>query len=181
MMHSRLVEITVGAFIAIGLAALFMLAMKVSNLSDFGGSGGYQLQARFSNIGGLKVRAPVTVAGVLVGRVSGISLDGETYEALVTLDMDVSKAPLQEYNEAGVGSPCKKNSICTSPFPEDTSASIMTSGLLGEQYVGLEPGGAPDYLMPGDTMLLTQSSISLEQIIGQFLFSKSSEEPSAAQ
>lgn len=147
------VEILVGAFVGIGLAALFMLSMQVSNLGELDVEGGYELKARFENIGGLKVRAPVTVSGVRVGRVTGIDYDDETYEAVVTLRIDPRFAR----------------------FPKDSSAAIFTAGLLGEQYVGLEPGGSERYLADGDVIRLTQSALVLEQIIGQFLFDKASE------
>ena len=150
MHNSRTLEIVVGLFVALGLAALLMLAMKVSNLSTFAGNDGYNVTARFENIGGLKVRSPVTVAGVRIGRVSDVSFDNNTFEAVVT--MNIGKA----YNS----------------LPTDTSASIFTSGLLGEQYVSLEPGGDDKSLQSGSEIRLTQSAIVLEQIIGQFLYSQ---------
>lgn len=153
MFQSRTTEIWVGLFVAAGLAALFMLAMKVSNLSSFTDENGYTLMARFENIGGLKVRSPVTVSGVKIGRVAGISYDNENYEALVTLNVSA------QYDK----------------LPTDTSASILTAGLLGEQYIGLEPGGEEQFLKDGDSIQLTQSALVLEKIIGQFLFSKAAE------
>jgi len=150
MHNSKTVEIIVGLFVALGIAALFMLAMKVSNLSTFSGDTGYVINARFENIGGLKVRSPVTVAGVRVGRISKINFDNSTYEAVVSMSIDGS------YNT----------------LPTDTSASIFTAGLLGEQYVALEPGGAEKYLQQGGEVRLTQSAIVLEQVIGQFLYSQ---------
>lgn len=150
MHNSRTLEIIVGLFVALGLAALFMLAMKVSNLSSFSGNDGYDVIARFENIGGLKVRSPVTVAGVRVGRVSGIDFDNNTFEAVVTISIG------NAYNA----------------LPKDTSASIFTAGLLGEQYVSLEPGGDEKLLQSGSEIRLTQSAIVLEQIIGQFLYSQ---------
>jgi len=150
MHNSKTVEIIVGLFVALGIAALFMLAMKVSNLSTFSGDNGYVINARFENIGGLKVRSPVTVAGVRVGRISDINFDNSTYEAVVSMSIDGS------YNT----------------LPTDTSASIFTAGLLGEQYVALEPGGAEKYLQQGGEVRLTQSAIVLEQVIGQFLYSQ---------
>ena len=156
MMNTKMVEITVGIFIAAGIAALFMLAMKVSNLSSFTSQGGYELTARFDNIGGLKEMSPVNAGGVRIGRVTSISYDQGTYEAIVKMQIS------QQYNQ----------------FPVDTSASIFTSGLLGEQYVSLEPGGDNKYLKSGDQIRLTQSAIVMEQVIGQFLFSKASEGPS---
>lgn len=151
---TKTVEITVGVFIALGLAAFFMLAMQVSGISRLGGEDGYAVTARFENIGGLKVRAPVTMAGVRIGRVTGIGFDEQTYEAVVEMSVNPNYDKL----------------------PVDTSASILTSGLLGEQYIGLEPGGAETYLKPGDRIKLTQSALVLERVIGQFLFSKAAEE-----
>lgn len=153
MMHSRSVEIWVGLFVAAGLAALFMLAMQVSNLSVVNDDEGYEVTARFENIGGLRVRSPVTVAGVRVGRVTHIGFDPQTFEALVTLNIS------GQYDQ----------------LPADTSANIFTSGLLGEQYVGLEPGGDMEVLQQGSEIMLTQSALVLEQLIGQFLFSKAAE------
>jgi len=154
MERIRIMEIGVGLFVAAGLAALFVLAMKVSNLSTYADENDtYRVTARFDNVGGLKVRSPVSVAGVRVGRVAAIDFDNETFEAVVTL------AIARRYDR----------------FPVDTSAQIYTAGLLGEQYVGLEPGGATEVLKEGDEIRLTQSALVLEQIIGQFLYSKAAE------
>ncbi len=150
MMQSRSVQIWVGLFVVAGMAALLMLAMKVSNIRAFSSEQGYEVSANFENIGGLKVRSPVTMAGVVVGRVSKIGFDSEIYEAVVTLNID------PRYDN----------------LPEDTSAGIFTSGLLGEQYIGLEAGGADRYLHDGDRIQLTQSAIVLEKLIGQFLVSQ---------
>ncbi len=147
MMQSRNVQIWVGLFVIAGMAALLMLAMKVSNISSFSGGEGYKISANFGNVGGLKVRSPVSMAGVVVGRVSAIRLDSEIYEAVVTMDIE------RRYNT----------------IPKDTSASIFTAGLLGEQYIGLDAGGAEHYLKAGDSLKLTQSAVVLEQLIGQFL------------
>ncbi len=152
-MTSKGVEIGVGLFVALGLAALLMLAMKVSNLSESSTNGGYELIARFDNIGGLKVRSPVTMAGVRIGRVSAIGFDNQTYEAVVTLTIN------SIYNQ----------------LPADTSASIFTAGLLGEQYVGLEAGGSLQFLGDKDEIKLTQSAVVLEQIIGQFLYNRAAQ------
>jgi phospholipid/cholesterol/gamma-HCH transport system substrate-binding protein len=130
-----------------------MLAMKVSNISAFADTEGYELTLNFTNIGGLKVRSPVTMAGVVIGRVSSIGFDKEIYEAEVKVKIE------SQYNN----------------IPEDTSASIFTSGLLGEQYIGLEPGGSDAFMKNGDKFKLTQSAVVLEQLIGQFLVSKASE------
>ena len=149
-MNSRTIEISVGLFVACGLAALFMLAMQVSNLASLGGDGdSYTVTAAFENVGGLKVRSPVTVSGVRVGRVDAIDYDTSAYEAVVTLRINSA------YDA----------------FPEDTSASIFTAGLLGEQYVALDPGGSMDNLAQDSRIQLTQSALVMEQIIGQFLYS----------
>ena len=148
MFQNKNVEILVGIFVAAGLGALFVLAMKVSNLSAFGDEGGYPLIARFDNIGGLKERAPVTMAGVRIGRVEQIGFDNETFEAVVTLNIS------HQYDQ----------------LPKDTSASIFTSGLLGEQYVALEAGGEMENMQANDQFIITQSALVLEELIGQFLF-----------
>jgi len=150
MMESRQLELTVGAFILMGILALLVLAMKVSNLSDFGGGDGYEVRAKFDNIGGLKVRSPVKMAGVQVGRVSAIDFDDQTYQAVATFRID------HRYNR----------------LPTDTSAKIYTAGLLGEQYVSLEAGGEEEYLKDGDQITLTSNAVVLEQVIGQFLYNK---------
>lgn len=142
-----------GAFVLGGFAALLVLAPKVGNLGAEAPSSTYRVQARFDNIGGLKVRAPVRSAGVLVGRVAEIHFDNDRFQASVTLALD-----------ARFG------------FPKDTSASILTSGLLGEQYIGLDAGGDDKKLADGDRITLTQSAIVLERLIGQFLFNKAQED-----
>jgi phospholipid/cholesterol/gamma-HCH transport system substrate-binding protein len=146
-------EILVGAFMAAGLVALFFLSMRVSNLSAASAGPGYSLTARFDNIGSLKVRAPVSMAGVRLGRVDAISFDQDNYQASVTLRIDAA------YDR----------------IPSDTFANIYTAGLLGEQYVALDPGGSPDYLRDGDQIEHTQSALVLERMIGQFLFNKAQE------
>ena len=151
-MERATLDLWVGIFVAAGLGALLVLALKVGNLSSFNASETYTLQAHFSNIGGLKVRAPVKSAGVVVGRVSEIGFDSGKYEATVKVSID------KRYQ-----------------FPKDTAASILTSGLLGEQYIGLEPGGDTVMMKSGDEMKLTQSAVVLEQLIGQFLYGKASE------
>ncbi len=152
-MQKRTIEVWVGLFVVAGMVALFFLSMKVSSLNKFSVDSGYVVEASFENVGGLKVRSPVSVSGVKVGRVDAIRYDMENYEARVTLLID------NKYNT----------------FPEDTSASIFTSGLLGEQYVSLEPGGSDEFLRNGDEIKLVQSAVILEQLIGQFLFSKADE------
>jgi phospholipid/cholesterol/gamma-HCH transport system substrate-binding protein len=152
-MQMRTVEISVGAFMAAGILALFFLALQVSNLSTLSNGEGYHISARFDNIGGLKVKAPVSMAGVRVGRVSDIRFDSQTYEALVTLNIE------HQYNR----------------IPDDTFAKIYTAGLLGEQYIGLEAGGSPEFLNEGSEISMTQSAMVLEEIVGQFLFNKAAE------
>jgi phospholipid/cholesterol/gamma-HCH transport system substrate-binding protein len=149
----RSIEVTVGVFVGAGLAALFMLAMQASNLSSISNSGFYQVTAKFENIGGLKVRSAVKVSGVKVGQVSKIDYDSQYFEAVVTMQID------EKYNA----------------FPSDTIASIYTAGLLGEQYVGLEPGGDEKLLENQSEIRHTQSAVILEQVISQFLFSKAQE------
>ena len=154
MMQGKNTEIAVGMFVALGIAALFVLAMKVSNLADFTDKAGYRLAAEFENIGSLKIRSPVMMAGVRVGRVENITLDRDTYHAKVTLNM---------YDEFNF-------------IPTDTAASIFTAGLLGEQYISLEAGGDDEFLQDGDMLSLTQPAIVLEQVVGQFLFSKAADD-----
>lgn len=149
-MTTRTIEIWVGVFVAAGMASLFMMAMKVSNLSGLDTEGGYTLTASFDNIGGLKVRSPITASGVRVGRVAAIRYDSTSYRAQVVLQID------PQYNQ----------------FSTDTSASIFTAGLLGEQYISLAPGAEEEVLQDGDTITLTESAIVLERLIGQFLYSK---------
>ena len=154
-MVSKKIELLVGLFAAIGIAAFLMLALKVANSGISGNSETYQLYAKFDNIGGLKVRSPIKVGGVVVGRVSNISLDEEDYTPIVTLDLNV------EYNH----------------FSEATSVSILTAGLLGEQYIGLLPGFVDEsieMLRPGDFIEDTKPALVLEELIGQFLFSQGS-------
>ncbi len=155
-MNKKGIETLVGLFVLMGLAGLLFLALKAANLGSFNGGDSYQVQARFDNIGGLKTRAPVRSAGVTVGRVTGISLDGKTYQGVVTLD--IQKA---------------------FQFPKDSSAKILTAGLLGDQYIGIEPGGDEKNLAAGDVIKQTQSAVVLENLIGQFLFNKAAEAGSA--
>ncbi|MCH9696511.1 MAG: outer membrane lipid asymmetry maintenance protein MlaD [Gammaproteobacteria bacterium] len=145
----NLTEILVGLFVAAGFVALFFLAMNVSNLRESSSQNGYTLKAQFENIGGLKVRSPVTISGVRVGRVQSINLDQEEYQAAVALNINAG--------------------IC---IPEDSIVKILTSGLLGEQYIGLEPGGMEDCLQDHDDIELTQSAVILENLISKFLFNK---------
>jgi len=146
-MTNRKIEVLVGIFVAAGFAALFVLAMQVSNLSTFSPGESYTVTVRFDNIGGLKVRSPVTVGGVRVGRVSAIRYDPEVFSAVVSMSIDAN----QDY------------------FPVDTGASIYTSGLLGEQYIALEPGAEEAVLKDGDAIQIAQSAVILEQLIGKFV------------
>lgn len=173
-----------GLFVGLGVAALFAAAFYVGNLSSYSSDTGYLLEARFDEIGGLKVRAPVTISGVQVGRVTAIHLDSQEYRAVVRMEIDPHKLPLQRVNEQGERQLdaqgqtqlCGQEGAapaCSTILYEDASASILTAGMLGEQYVGLEPGGgAFTFLYPGDEVRMTQSSIALEQVIGQFLFNQ---------
>lgn len=151
-MNKTILDLWVGLFVITGVAALLFLALKVGSTSAVRASNSYEIVARFDNIGGLKPRAPVKSAGVVVGRVANIGFDNETFEAAVTLRLDKRYA-----------------------FPKDTSAAIMTSGLLGEQYVGLEAGGDDQMLKDQDRITLTQSAVVLENLIGHFIFGKAQE------
>jgi len=154
MSQSRNMEMLVGVFVAAGIVALFFLALQVSNLGAISDEEGYHIEARFDNIGGIKPKAPVTMAGVRIGRVSNVRYDKETFEAVVTLTIE------NQYDR----------------IPDDTFAKIFTAGLLGEQYIGLDAGGSEDYLTDGGKLQMTQSALVLEEVIGQFLFSKAQEE-----
>ena len=147
----------VGLFVVLGIVGVVFLALKAANLGSFSSGDTYTLLARFDNIGGLKVRAPVRSAGVTVGRVASITLDAKTYQGVVRLEVqrDVQ-------------------------FPSDSSARILTSGLLGDQYVGLEPGAEEKVFGAGDTIRQTQSAVVLESLISQFLFSKAADAGSPA-
>jgi phospholipid/cholesterol/gamma-HCH transport system substrate-binding protein len=151
-MNRATIDLWVGIFVVIGIGALLFLALKVGNLATFSGGETYNVQARFVNIGGLKVRAPIKSAGVVVGRVADIRFDNETYEALVSMNLD------KHYQ-----------------FPRDSTAKILTSGILGEQYIGLEAGGDGVMLKNDDRVRLTQSAVVLENLISQFLFNKAAE------
>ncbi len=148
-MGKKSIETLVGFFVLLGMAGLVFLALKAANLGSIGGGDSYGVQARFDNIGGLKARAPVRAAGVTVGRVKSISLDPKTFQGVVMLDID------RAYS-----------------FPKDTAAKILTAGLLGDQYIGLEPGGDDKNLVAGETIAQTQSAVVLENLIGQFLTGK---------
>ena len=153
MINRKSLELWVGLFVAAGILALAMLAFKVGNLTSADVMDGYQVKGRFDNVGGLKVKAAVTMAGVRVGRVSAIGFDSVRYQAVVTMDIAGNY----------------KN------IPKDSSASILTSGLLGDQYIGIEPGGEETYLNNGDVFLRTQSALVLEKLVGQVIFDKASD------
>ena len=151
-MQRKSLDLWVGLFVLLGAAALFFLAMKAGNMSSLSFEKTYPVVTKFDNIGGLKPRAPVKSAGVVVGRVAEIRFDDKSYQAIVTLNLESSYK-----------------------FPKDTSAKILTSGLLGEQYIGLEPGGDTNNLVAGDRIKMTQSAVVLENLISQFLYSKAAE------
>lgn len=151
-MERTTLDLWVGIFVVAGIAALVMLAMKVGNLSSYNMSETYQVHAYFSNIGGLKPKASIKSAGVLVGRVTDIKLDMKRYEADVVMNVD------KRYQ-----------------FPKDTFANILTSGLLGEQYIGLVPGGDNEMLQNGEQLKQTQSAVVLEDLIGKFIYNKAEE------
>jgi phospholipid/cholesterol/gamma-HCH transport system substrate-binding protein len=151
-MSKKGIEALVGFFVLLGLLALIFLALKAANLGSFNGEKGYAVTAMFDNIGGLKPRAPVRSAGVSVGRVKSIGLDPKTFQGVVTLEIH--------------------NGVV---FPKDSSAKILTAGLLGDQYVGIEPGADDKNLEPGAVITQTQSAVVLENLIGQFLFSKAAD------
>ncbi|MEP7329909.1 MAG: outer membrane lipid asymmetry maintenance protein MlaD [Betaproteobacteria bacterium] len=150
-MKRSTIDLWVGIFVTIGFGAIVFLALKVGNLTSLNAAPSYRLEARFDNIGGLKLRAPVKAAGVVVGRVAAVRLDPKTYEAIVALNVD------NGYE-----------------FSKDTIASILTSGLLGEVYIGLNAGGDPQMLASGEQIAKTQSAIVLEKLISQFMFDKAS-------
>ena len=151
-MERTTLDLWVGIFVVAGLGALIVLALKVGNLGTYNVSETYQLQAYFSNIGGLKAKAAIKSSGVLVGRVTDITLDTERFEAKVTMSID------KRYQ-----------------FPKDTFANILTSGLLGEQYIGLIPGGDEEVFKGGDVVKKTQSAVVLEDLIGKFLYGTASD------
>ncbi|WP_174918453.1 outer membrane lipid asymmetry maintenance protein MlaD [Burkholderia lata] len=151
-MKKTALDFWVGLFVVVGFLAVLFLALKVGNMSSLSFQPTYSVKMKFDNIGGLKPRAAVKSAGVVVGRVKTVGFDTNTYQALVTIDVD------GQYQ-----------------FPKDSSAKILTSGLLGEQYIGLDPGGDTEMLKSGDTITMTQSAIVLENLIGQFLYSKAAD------
>jgi phospholipid/cholesterol/gamma-HCH transport system substrate-binding protein len=156
-MNKRGIETMVGVFVLMGMGGLLFLALKAANLASFGGGAGYEVKARFDNIGGLKPRSPVRSAGVVVGRVTSIALDATTFQGVVTMQID-----------------------STVQFPKDSSAKILTAGLLGDQYIGIEAGVDDKNLATGDMIRQTQSAVVLENLIGQFVAGKAAEAGSDA-
>ncbi|HKL50250.1 MAG TPA: outer membrane lipid asymmetry maintenance protein MlaD [Wenzhouxiangellaceae bacterium] len=153
MKSSNQVEIAAGIFLLLGIAALIFLAVEATDSGGVKSGETYEVRAYFTNVGGLKPKAPVAMAGVTIGRVASIDLDNDSLEARVVMKID------SRFDD----------------LPSDTSASVLTSGILGDQYVGLEPGGAPDALTDGDRILLTNSAVVLEQLIGRYLFNSDEE------
>jgi len=151
-MEKRQIETLVGLFVLLGAVAIAFLSLKAANLASFSFNSTYSLTARFDNVGGLKIRAPVKSAGVTVGRISSITFDDKNFQGVATIDID------RRYE-----------------FPTDTSAKILTAGLLGDQYIGLEPGADEKNLQPGDSIKMTQSAVVLENLIGQLIYNKAAE------
>jgi phospholipid/cholesterol/gamma-HCH transport system substrate-binding protein len=151
-MNKRGIETLVGLFVLLGLAGMLFLALKAANLTTVGSQQGYTVTAKFDNIGGLKPRSAVRSAGVTVGRVKTIGLDAQTFQGVVTMEIDA-----------------------TVKFPKDSSAKILTSGLLGDQYIGIEPGSSDENLAAGGRIAQTQSAVVLENLIGQLVTSKAGE------
>lgn len=151
-MHRKIIDVWVGLFVLLGAAAVLFLALQAGNMSSLSFAETYAVTGKFDNIGGLKPQAPVKSAGVVVGRVGDISFDDETYQAMVRLDLDPNYK-----------------------FPKDSSLKILTAGLLGEQYIGIEPGGDTKNLADGDRINRTQSATVLEDLINQFIYSKAAE------
>ena len=147
MQQTRSVELGTGLFVLLGMGALFFLTTQTTGNDDFGATDTYAVEARFENVGSLRRRAPVAMAGVTIGRVTGVEFDPQMLEAVVTFEIDA------RYSQ----------------IPDDTDASILTAGLLGSQYIGLQPGGSDTYLEEGSEIAFTQSAIVLENLIGKFL------------
>lgn len=151
-MHRKSIDVWVGLFVVLGLAALVFLALKAGNMSTLSFGKTYAITGKFDNIGGLKPQAPVKSAGVVVGRVGDIKFDDKSYQALVTLELETGYK-----------------------FPKDSSLKILTAGLLGEQYIGIEAGGDTNNLVDGDRISRTQSAAVLEDLINRFIYSKAAE------
>jgi phospholipid/cholesterol/gamma-HCH transport system substrate-binding protein len=150
MQQTRAVEFGTGLFVFLGVLALFFLTTRVTNFDSYSGEEGYTLIGRFDNVGSLKLRSPVAMSGVTIGRVSSIEFDPEALEAVVTMRID------SRYGQ----------------IPDDSDASILTQGILGGQYIGLEPGGSPEFFQDNDEIQFTQSALVLEQLISKYLFSQ---------
>ncbi|MCQ8104936.1 outer membrane lipid asymmetry maintenance protein MlaD [Methylomonas sp. SURF-2] len=150
MQHSKTQDTLVGMFVAVGIAALFYMALQISNLGSYSNGDSYTVSARFQNSGGLKIKSPVSLAGVKIGRVSSITLDKSSHEAVVEMRID------SQYDN----------------LPDDSSASIYTAGLLGEQYISIDPGSSEDYLKDKSRLDITSSAIVLEEMIGKFMMNK---------
>ena len=151
-MHRKTVDVWVGLFVLLGLAALLFLALQAGNMSSLSFGKSYAISGKFDNLGGLKPQAPVKSAGVVVGRVGAIGFDSTTFQAVVTLNIE------EGYK-----------------VPKDSSLKLLTAGLLGEQYIGIEPGGDTVNLAAGDKIMRTQSATVLEDLINQFIYSKAAE------
>ena len=156
MQQTRAVELGTGLFVMFGMAALFFLTTQTTGSNDFSGSDSYEVTARFENVGSLKDRAPVSMSGVTIGRVTSVEFDPQGLEAVVTFNID------QRFDQ----------------IPDDSDASILTAGLLGSQYIGLQPGGSDIYLEEGSEILFTQSAIVIENLISKYLFNQSSDSES---
>jgi phospholipid/cholesterol/gamma-HCH transport system substrate-binding protein len=154
MRQTRAVELGTGLFVLLGIGALFFLTTQTTGGDDFNADDVFTVEARFQNVGSLKRRAPVSMAGVTIGRVTKVTFDPAALEAVVTFVID------KEYDQ----------------IPDDSDASVLTAGLLGSQYIGLQPGGSDMYLEDGSEILFTQSAVVLENLIGKFLVSNSSKE-----
>lgn len=150
MQHSKTQDTLVGLFVACGIAALFFMALQISNLGSYTDGDGYTVTANFQNSGGLKVKSPVSIAGVRIGRVASIKLDPESHESIVEMRID------SQYNN----------------LPEDSSASIYTAGLLGEQYISIDPGSSEEFLKDNSKIEIASSAIVLEEMIGKFMLNK---------
>lgn len=150
MQQTRAVEFGTGLFVFLGVLALFFLTTRVTNFDSYSGDEGYTLTGRFDNVGSLKLRSPVAMSGVTIGRVASIEFDPQMLEAVVTMRID------SRYSQ----------------IPDDSDASILTQGILGGQYIGLEPGGSPEFFQDNDEIQFTQSALVLEQLISKYLFSQ---------
>lgn len=153
-MNQRSIDFWVGLFVLIGFCALLVLALKVGNLGIGGGSETYTVTAKFNNVGGLKIRAPVRASGVTVGRVTDINFDSAAYQAITVMAIDAAYR-----------------------FPIDTSASVLTSGVLGENYIGLDAGAEEEFLADGGAIDITQSAVVLERVLGRFMYDNAQKQP----